>query len=325
VKGWDPDTPYLTELKKHKTIDEAYNAYLAVRKDYVYSPAFYFDVATFFFNKETATESKKTDKLLPGHRYGVRILCTVVELELESPQLLRIVGYKLAEMKLNDLAVSVFEKVLSIKKEEPQSFRDLAIVLMEDERDFEKALQCFNAVVTKEWDNRFDEIELTALIEMNRMLHTKWGKSQYEAYKAAAKDSGAPLIPDPRLVKHMPVDLRLVLSWDTDMTDVDLHVLEPRGEDCHYGNKSTRIGGQLSRDFTGGYGPEEYSIKKACPGKYAVQAKYFASHQQSLPGGTTLLVSMYRYYGTDKEQKSMVTMRLQSNKDIVDVCTVDFK
>ena len=33
---------------------------------------------------------------------------------------------------------------------------------------------------------------------------------------------------------------------------VDLHVVEPTGEECNYGNKLTEIGGQLSRDFTAG-------------------------------------------------------------------------
>src|SRR4051812_3385073 len=36
--------------------------------------------------------------------------------------------------------------------------------------------------------------------------------------------------------------------------------------------------------------------------------------QQSLTGGTTLLLTIYRYYGTEHEQKSMVALRLSTNK-----------
>jgi len=35
---------------------------------------------------------------------------------------------------------------------------------------------------------------------------------------------------DPRLRKLLDVDLRIVLTWDTDQTDMDLWVIEPRGE-----------------------------------------------------------------------------------------------
>ena len=68
---------------------------------------------------------------------------------------------------------------------------------------------------------------------------------------------------------------------------------EPSGEHCYYCKKDTKSGGLLSRDFTKGYGPEEYMIKVAPKGKYIVKAKYFGSHQQSLTGGTTILCTFF--------------------------------
>jgi len=198
------------------------------------------------------------------------------------------------------------------------------LVLIDEEIEFDRSLENLWKVVTGKWDSRFAEIELTALIEINELIHSPYGKPLYDVYLKKLKDKGAKPIPPPSLVGELPVDLRIAMSWDTDMTDVDLHVLEPTKEDCYYGNKSTRIGGQLTRDFTQGYGPEEYSIKLAHPGDYLVRAKYFASHQQSLTGATTLLVSIFRYYGTQQQKKEMVALRLQANKDITDVCTVNF-
>jgi len=115
------------------------------------------------------------------------------------------------------------------------------------------------------------------------------------------------------------------MGWDTDNTDVDLHVFEPTGEECFFSNSLTRIGGKLSRDFRHGYGPEEYSIKQAMPGKYVVKAKYFASHQQSLTGATTLLLYIYNFYGTPLQQKEVVTLRLNANKEIIQVCDLEFR
>ena len=44
---------------------------------------------------------------------------------------------------------------------------------------------------------------------------------------------------------------------DTDHTDIDLHVMEPTGEEVFYGhNRSSTTGAAVSRDFTQGYGPE---------------------------------------------------------------------
>ena len=58
---------------------------------------------------------------------------------------------------------------------------------------------------------------------------------------------------DCREMKPMPCDLRISMSWDTNDTDIDLHVFEPGGEKCYYGNRNTKSGGTLSRDFREGY------------------------------------------------------------------------
>jgi len=116
------------------------------------------------------------------------------------------------------------------------------------------------------------------------------------------------------------------LCCPSHQTDVDLHVLEPTGEECLFSHNRTSSGGFLSKDFQRGYGPEEYLIKKAVPGDYIVKAKYFSNHQQSLSGATTLMVIIYKYYGQyDREERQMVTMRLSSNKELIEVCRVTFE
>ncbi|WP_374705015.1 YfaP family protein, partial [Escherichia coli] len=54
--------------------------------------------------------------------------------------------------------------------------------------------------------------------------------------------------------------LRLVLSWDTDNTDLDLHVVTPDGEHAWYGNTVLKNSGALDMDVTTGYGPEIFAM-----------------------------------------------------------------
>ncbi|HPQ69072.1 MAG TPA: hypothetical protein PKW95_08070 [bacterium] len=46
-------------------------------------------------------------------------------------------------------------------------------------------------------------------------------------------------------------DVKVSLSWDT-MTDVDLHVYEPSGEEIYYGHSTSATGGQLDLDSNAG-------------------------------------------------------------------------
>ena len=55
-------------------------------------------------------------------------------------------------------------------------------------------------------------------------------------------------------------DLIVTMMWNTDRTDVDLHILEPSGEECFYKNPNTRAGGRITADVTEGFGPEMYTL-----------------------------------------------------------------
>ena len=81
-----------------------------------------------------------------------------MELELENAQVLRIMAYKLDTEGELDLAEEMFERVLKMRREEPQSYRDLALVL-DRKQEFGRAMELLFKVVIGKWDSRFEEIE----------------------------------------------------------------------------------------------------------------------------------------------------------------------
>jgi Ca-activated chloride channel family protein len=110
------------------------------------------------------------------------------------------------------------------------------------------------------------------------------------------------------------------------MTDIDLHVTEPNGEVAYYGNNRTKIGGCVSRDFTRGYGPEEYMIKNAMPGKYKIQAKYYSNSRQDMSGATSLLLTLSTGFGKpNNEVHNLTAVRLSTNQSMVDVGEFEVK
>lgn len=64
--------------------------------------------------------------------------------------------------------------------------------------------------------------------------------------------------------------IQISLSWNT-LTDQDLHVTDPNGELIYYADDTSRSGGQLDRDDTVGYGPENiFWLDNAPDGSYKV-------------------------------------------------------
>ncbi len=296
IKPWDPETPYLKVLKAAAQKDQ-FRVYMGQRAEFGTSPAFFLDCADFFFRS-------KQDRL------ALQVLSNIAELELENPALQRVLGHRLAQQDLLELSRGVFEEVLRMRPEEPQSYRDLALVLGRL-GEYPRAIELLYHVILNEWD-RFQEIELTALEEMNRLIVL--------ARKAGVKKIDV----DERLVKLLDVDVRIVLTWDTDMADMDLWVTEPSGEKAMYNHNRTTIGGLVSRDFTQGYGPEEYMVRKAMKGVYRIEANYYGSSTPTLTGAVTLQAEVFTDFGRPNEKRQAITVRLEQQKEEVFVGEITF-
>jgi tetratricopeptide (TPR) repeat protein len=300
LKKWTPDAPYISRMKAADA-ESLYAVYLDEKPDYANSTAFHLDVADMLFDK--------------GRRdLALRVLSNLAEMDLENRHVLRILGYRLMQAGAPGLAVPVFEEVERIAEEEPQSFRDLGLAYAAIGR-FQDAIDQLNEVVVRTWDARFSEVELITLADLNAIVATAKAKS-------VAIDTSRI---DPRLLKNMPLDLRAVLTWDADNSDMDLWVTDPNGERCYYGNRFTWQGGRLSRDATGGYGPEEFSLRFAKPGKYKVEANFFGHRQQVVAGATTLQLILTTKFGTRDAKEQMVTLRLRGNGETVFVGEFEVK
>ena len=71
--------------------------------------------------------------------------------------------------------------------------------------------------------------------------------------------------------------LRVILYWETDVNDVDLHVLDAHGGHAWYAHKDLESGGALYADITTGFGPECFEIRgDATAGPYELGVHYYA-------------------------------------------------
>ena len=330
LKPWNPDTPYLKAMDANP--EDAYNIYLKERKTYADSPAFYLDCAGWFlkqkpsFGKEQPSKSEIIS-IACTIEIAERIITNLAEFKLENPALWRTMGWRLREAKRYSLAIHCFRKVLTLRGEEGQSYRDLALVLMEEGKAramtaptaakplLEEAMTLFKRAAfdlhgrkSGRRGNDF-QVAIIALEELNGLI--AW----IEAHEWP--EGECPAIPtfDAAYRRDLPVSLRIVMSWDADQTDIDIHVLEPNGEEAFYQNRRTAEGGFVSEDVTTGYGPEEYLKKDLERGTYKILSNYFSSHQTALTGATVITVTLYTDWGTAKEKQRTMTLRLNKPKE----------
>ena len=270
-------------FEEKSTASEIYEEYLVQREKYLQTPSFYFDVAQLLFEK-------KSPKL------ALRVLSSIADLDIENEELYKLLAYKLKEAKFYDKELWIFGKVLEWRPFDPQSYRDYALAL-EDIGKYQEALdtiyKIFNRSYTQELADRDFGIEETVLMELNELISRH--KNELDFSKINEK-----------LIANLPVDVRVALNWNKDNTDIDLWVTDPNGEKCMYSHKSTEIGGRLSDDFTGGFGPEQFLLKKAIKGTYKIETNFFGENQVSVSGPTSLMAEIFINFASGKQERQIV-------------------
>ncbi len=295
-------TDYLDKIKAAAP-GNRYNVYLLLRNDHRQAPLFFFNTACLFL-----AEGKKD--------IGLRILSNIAGMDLENYELFKMLGYKLKELGEAEAACRVFKKVLDWRPFEPQSYRDYGLAL-EDAGRYQQALDTLYLALVKNYDANisalYPGIEETILPEINNLVTMK--KNKVDASRIPRN-----------ILADMPVDIRVVLNWNMNNTDIDLWVTDPNNEKCYYAHKSTGIGGRISHDFTRGLGPEQFLLKRAIKGTYKVEVNYYGDTQVKLAGATTIMAEVYTGYGSPQQTRRIITLQmLPESKGTVYVGEFEFR
>ncbi|ESQ89841.1 hypothetical protein ABAC460_11095 [Asticcacaulis sp. AC460] len=314
---WNPDRPYLGALKGVKPGDvAAFRAVFAEQeKANGATPAFYFDMAEWMFRNGFATAAPAVAR-------------TALELSDSDITTRIILAGRLLRYGAFDDAIWLDEQVARMTPDKPQAKRNLALAIIaatdarleaggldEDAAAdaYLRALVLLCEVVLTPWDDDYDGIELIALMEANHLA------AKLKALDVPAGDIAAVL--PKQLTALLDVDIRILLEWNTDKTDMDLWVDEPSGERSIYSNPRTLLGGRLSNDMTRGYGPEEYLLRTAPKGVYEVMANVYAADRLDPNGATNIIVHLYRDWGrpTEKEESFVIELKRDQKHEAVTV------
>ncbi len=128
------------------------------------------------------------------------------------------------------------------------------------------------------------------------------------------------------------VEFHIRLEWNTDLTDVDLHLLGPGGlmwtceGDCYFSNAAPNWGDPnefvddpfLDVDDVDGFGPENINLETPMPGTYTVLVHYYDDHEGDVPDATVEVLNRGNVVGRYGPQ------RLEDVDDVWQVVEIDW-
>ena len=288
-KTWNPDRLYLKALAAAPK-EKQYELYFELRKTQERNPSFYFDIAHFFYNQGDVKKA-------------LQVISNIADLGLENHQLYKTLTYTLRQWKDFDDALFTARQIAKWRIHEPQSLRDYALALEDAgkyQEAFDQLIKALEVNYYGEMSGQYEGVEDIILMDINRLT------IEHKGLKTGKLDK--------KYLEKMPVDIRIIMNWNQMDVDLDLHIIEPNGEECYYAHKETQAGARFSKDFTQGYGPEQYLIRNALKGKYQIKTNYFGERELTESGPATVMVEIYTTRA-GKSTKALKTIQLGKIKE----------
>ncbi len=289
------DQPYLKAMDD-APLEKRMQVFVEQEKIFGTLPAFYLETSEWFRLKGDAQTAQA-------------LLYSALELASTDDETRQIVAFRLQRNGQLNRAIAMMERIAITTDFRPQPKRNLALALAQKGRergkagsaDLERAFALLTSVALDPAIGDFDGIETIALMEANSLI-------------PAIDAAGGEWSLDSRLVALLDADVRIVIEWTNDDADIDLWVIEPNGEKVFYRDKTSSAGGQISNDMTDGYGPEEYTIRRAPNGEYLIKINGYDGDRLNPNGNGRVTVRMIRDFARATQIETLVDAEIGFEK-----------
>ncbi len=246
---------------------------------------------------------------------AIKVLSNLIEQNPGNLQLIRDVAMMAMEFDRPEQAYPLLKTVAFARPFNAVVYTALARCLTEM-GNVDLAMVFFEIAVTGTFDKAsFRQIATTQYIGLLKQIERGEHQTQLKGYATSRLKS---LVNNATNKNNMIVDkadILITMMWNTDRSDVDLHVIDSAGEECYYQHNRTKMGGRITSDVTDGYGPEMFWLPRAKPGRYQVKINYFGSDNLRTNMRSKVHVTVYRNFGTTEQTMTRKTISLGRAKE----------
>jgi Flp pilus assembly protein TadD len=213
-----------------------------------------------------------------------RAYASLIELATGKPELLQRAGLLLVRVGGARLAETPLRRALELRPDRVNAYRHLALMLWLDGRP-DEAAAVLESALRQSFPGWYGNVHRVVREEL-AYVYRSWG-AKTPGDRATIEDHA-----QANGVNLSTRDaIRVTLTWETDANDVDLHVVDPEGLECFYGNRRTSSGMELYEDITQGLGPEVIRSDRAPRGTYHVGVRYFAAGPMGVSRGVVVIMT----------------------------------
>jgi hypothetical protein len=243
---------------------------------------------------------------LASRAYG-----SLVDLYPNRVELVRLAGERLERVAsrlpgARKLAIDAYRRALRERPDQATTYRLLAFALLRDDRGDEA---------------------LDLLITANQRRDRQWGVDQaiagdalFVAAHLAAQNPGRRQALGDKLGQSVPThaSMRIVLSWESDASDLDLYVTD-KSDNVAFGYAAMPSGGATIANISDGYGPEVFVVDHPTAFPYRLAVSLVNKGPTGIAAGTVQIIRHDGAGNLSVEERPFV---IQEQAGVVDLGTV---
>jgi len=269
---------YYELFEAAKTPSAVYEKYKSIYPEYKTSSNFHFNTANYFLNK------------LKSKEYGLKILLDLETYADNNPEILKAIAYKYQELRLHQKAIAIYKKLMVIRPEHAQSFRDLANAYT-DAKEYRNAWKIYLYYLKKGFEIEENGIGEIFNTEMKAIYVQRKQKDNIRE-KFAFKNNDS-------LIRN---DVRMVFEWNTSEAEFIFEFVNPNNQSFKVNHTLSENSQQILDEKLVGYNSKEFLIEKVGNGDWLINLTYLGNKKYS---PTFLKATTYYNWGKPNQREEI--------------------
>jgi len=296
---------YVKDFIQAKTLSEAKQQFVTL-KDGVYELSVPFHIESF-------DHFKNIDK-----EFAINILKSIAEKAKDNPKALKTIAYKLEEIGEFKNAKIIYQRLLSIRPLDEQSYRDLALIYKENE-DYDLAASLFDIMLNNKLKNvNMLGLQETVVNEAAHLYFTELDKLTLTDFPLKTLKTYVPK----NDWRNFGFDFRIIFDWNDPAVEFNVQFVGPKKKYYDWSHTVLDDKDSLEDELNYGYNTEEFIIEKSDKGKWLINIENYTIQDESNP--TYIKYTVFKNYGRPNEIKKVEVIDLNKLKQKITLDVLNY-
>ena len=291
---------YINDYEAVESLGEAKNQFLRLSKG-VYELSVVFHIESFNYFKNIDKE------------FAISILKSIAKKAKDNPKALKTIAYHLEKIGDFQTAKIIYQRLLSIRPMDEQSYRDLVLIYKEN-HDYELAASLYDLML----NNKLKNVNMLGLQEtvVNEAAHLYWTKFDNLSQTDFPLKTLKKYVPKNDW-KNFGYDYRIIFDWNDPAVEFNVQFVDPKNKYYNWSHTVLDDKDLLEDELNYGYNTEEFIIEKSDRGKWIINIENYSIQDESNP--TYIKYTVFKNYGRPNEIKKTEVINLNKLKQKVNL------